>query len=531
MNQSVAVVVDNIAYKLNPDSTHSILHTGRAPVALKGYYYKKLSTQRYAEIKYKDYIKIEVAENVGVRESFERLPVKKNTLNEFFNRSWNIHNNYQLPKVYEPLKIIHELSSNIHKDDEIPTIHIEGNPNELDSIHRNAVNETEAKTSVSFIATNEAFKFEGAMIRISGQLTRNLDKSSYRLKLKKKDRLYGYRTFKLRAMATDKSYLREQLAYGVSVSAGLASPRASYVRLIINHQDVGLFGFVDHVKNPWLANKFDYGNETYENGPLYASKTIQRKETKLPNDLSYQSNLTLYTEGQYLIREKASNGSKTDFLPLQTLTKLIEQAPISGPNAANEWKSFLDTDSVLRSIALETLLGNGDGYVIRSSNYHIYQDPKSSKFIWIPFDMDLTLGTRIGNATQMLSGNYRAWRTFEQKPLTKKITDVPELRKEFEEIIQKLNEEIINPKYIFPRIDSIADMIREDVIWDKSCVRLGNPEKKPLPPFIKEFPDTPFDEAINGTVISEKFYSVKYWLQSAYQNTTNFYSQEASKSS
>ncbi|KAI9264731.1 coth protein-domain-containing protein [Sporodiniella umbellata] len=524
LNQTIyrglAVVVDNTTYMLDPYKEHSVLHVTMAPIAQKGYYYTKIETE---------------SKN-SVREPFMRLPVQEDTLHEFFNRSWNTHNNYRLPQVYPMLPIAHRVPSKLHRDNEIPTVHIVGDQTEFDRMHKDSFGNVTVKTVVNYMSLSDALQFEDVRVRISGRLSRTKKKLSYKLQLKEEDDLYGYRTIKLRAMARDPSYVREQVAYDVIQSAGLVTTGTSYVRVILNQQDLGLFGIIEHFENPWLANVFADADGDYQQGPLFSAIYRGSKNKSLKSDLTYYSDLSLYADGEYKIRQNAADVNTDGFGPLQTLAQMIDNAPTTGQDAVYTWKSFLDMDSVLRSLALEILLGNTDGYLTRMNNFHIYWVPETEKFMLIPVDMDMTLGKRLQNLSGMWSGNYQTWPNFQTRPLTKKILAISQFRQEFETIIQKLNEKIINPQYIFARIDSITEMIREDVIWDKGCQRLGNSNTKvpgfsntdktwPENPVVD--PDTAFGDSINGTTIIQNEMSVKLWLKSIHQNTTDFYSLRA----
>ena len=74
--------------------------------------------------------------------------------------------------------------------------------------------------------------FTGVELEISGRFSRESSKSSYNLKIPKKQKLYNYRRLKLRSMATDPSYIREDLGYKMLASAGVPTTYSSYVRYV-----------------------------------------------------------------------------------------------------------------------------------------------------------------------------------------------------------------------------------------------------------------------------------------------------------
>jgi hypothetical protein len=116
----MGVLVDNQIYPLSPSEESSILHTGQAPVAKKGYRYTILE-----------------GKNITSQESFSRSPSSSDTKNEYYNRSWNKWDLKKLPIVLPKLPIINRIESDLHIDGEIPTIHFVGNQNALDEMHKN----------------------------------------------------------------------------------------------------------------------------------------------------------------------------------------------------------------------------------------------------------------------------------------------------------------------------------------------------------------------------------------------------------
>lgn len=337
LNQSetMGVTVDNATYPLKlRNSNTKILYSGMAPTAKSSYNYVKFYPN-----------------NTAVQESFKRAPVTQNTVNEFFNRTWNNYSVAQLPQIYPPLPAIKRVSSQLHKEGQIPTIHISGNQTLFDEMHSNSTADLSVMSNISYVSLNDSLFYEDVRVTLAGRSSRWLPKLSYNLKLDKHDRLYKYRRVKLRALDTDPSYLREQLAYDIIKSVGLASAEFSYVRVFMNDQPLGLFGIIETFQDPWLANTFANGSSSYKNGYLYQGvfMTPQSAAQGHISDLSYMSNLTAYGDGQYKIKQEASKGDKVNWEPLQEFTEFISTAPTNQSDAVATWRKHLDTDSFLRS--------------------------------------------------------------------------------------------------------------------------------------------------------------------------------------
>ncbi|KAG1149569.1 hypothetical protein G6F37_008646 [Rhizopus arrhizus] len=532
--RSMAVIVDNVSYPLEANKTFPILFSGKAPYAQSGYHYAKMY----------------VSDNSTLAEPFERQPVNQSTPHEFFNRTWNTHDNAQLPQVYPPLNSIHRIKSDLHRDNEVPTIHIIGNQTELDQMKGNTTADVSVKTTVSYLSLHDAFQFEKVKISLSGNSARMMPKLSYNLKLHKKDKLYGYRNLKLRSLSFDPSYIREQLGYDILKSAGLISSEFSFVRVFMNHQELGLFGIIDTFKDPWLSNVFANGDSSYEHGYLYQSKSSGANNHSA--DLSYYNNVTAYADGEFKIKEEATKGEKDNYKPLMDFTKFIAEAPINGSDAIKEWNKKLDTETFLRSMAIEVLGGYSDGYIANTNNFYLYQYPDSGQYLYIAADLDLCLGSTIQNITNMWSGNYSTFPGWNTRPLVNQIMRVPEFNQKFKQSLQELNTKLFNLDVVNPRINDLVNMLREDIAWDTelndgliksffSNMGLSNGtnglsapgftkilEANPIPLDLAKrmLNRVPLDVAVNGPTGHISLSGLKEWFSVIHQNTTNFFLQQ-----
>lgn len=120
------------------------------------------------------------------------------------------------------------------------------------------------------------------------------------------------------------------------------------------------------------------------------------------------------------------------------------------------------------------LLGLSDGYLVMTDNYHIYQEhPDSERFIWLPNDVDMSLGNTVARRSKLWSGNYNNYPGFDSRPLSEKIVRIPELKERFEFYVKDMAERLLNPDVSFPFIDDTVAMITEDVGWDRSLPRMN----------------------------------------------------------
>lgn len=128
---------------------------------------------------------------------------------------------------------------------------------------------------------------------------------------------------------------------------------------------MGLYGFIENYRNPWLKNEFN-GGEKMDVGFLYQGMSGS-PTTGSRSDLSYRGdNVTAYADGAYRLKEapkadkadtKKDAGDEdkedpvanpVDFTKLMEYTKFLEQGPVNGSDAVNAWKEKMDMESVIR---------------------------------------------------------------------------------------------------------------------------------------------------------------------------------------
>ncbi|KAI9274035.1 coth protein-domain-containing protein [Helicostylum pulchrum] len=532
-NMSVAVVVDKVTYPLQ--ATFGILYKGDAPSATTEYH--------YAFVDNKD---------VKVSEPFTRPPLKdglSTTLNEFFNRSISTYEVNTLPQVLEPLSSIHRINSGLHNMNQIPSIHIYGNTSATKYLEDNQSEDYKVKLNVAYIGLDSVQVFENVKISLAGRSSRWIPKLSYGLKFDKKNdtTLFGFKNFKLRALARDSSYLRENLCYSSYRSIGAPASGFSYVRLFIDNKAVGLYGLIETFQNPWAAAEFADGEKGYKAGYLYQGIgfSVTNAGVLKISDLRYEGiDMANYRVGQYKIKAGKHKKRINAYQDLQEFTKFINESSVS-TTPESEWEKKLDVDGFLRAMAIENVLGLSDGYMPSANNFYLYRDPnQNNRFTYIAADMDSTIGNGIYLLDLMLSGNYSEHPGFSFRPLTRKIFSYPNYLNKYKEYILKFTQTLVNPSIMFPYIDSVVDMIRPEVEWDQSLPRVGKTVKDPYgskntevllnlvqshspPGLVISFQNRTesFDVAINGPFRDDTRVNLKDFIIEKSSNVLAFYNQ------
>ncbi|KAI8991208.1 coth protein-domain-containing protein [Mycotypha africana] len=517
-SQTIAVVLDDRqVYLLN--DTHeatSLLHMGKAPRPSNDYKYVILDKDT------KDMIRQEPFTRVAPFASTE------STLNEHFSISWNRADEYQLVNVFDPLPVIRRIESKIHVQGQIPTLHITGNPSDIDSLHHHQLEDIDVEDlQMIYISVNEVKTFDHVKLSISGRSTRLMPKLGYAIQLSKKQELYGHRRFKLRASAADPTFMTENMGYSMANAMGLPASQYSYVRLYINQQSIGLFGFVEHLKNPWVRNEFGNGDKDYQQGTLWvgqnsfnktevsqgeSSTTTNRLSNKtqqqLHADFSYfgRDNVGLY-QTFYPVKEKPSKG-EPDYSRLIDFTEFLSKQPdtiVTHPSVVDAWEHHIDVESFLRTMALDLLTMDTDGFVANNNNFLLYDDVERKQLVLSEQDFDLSCGIVLPqyNASRVWGGNYSEFPGMETQPLSSKILQVPAFREKFDELMRHATQQLFTSGAVRKRIDTLYAMLQEDVAWDKSLPPVGEFKWK-LPANMSSMMSdammkgVPFEQAVYG---------------------------------
>lgn len=189
-------------------------------------------------------------------------------------------------------------------------------------------------------------------------------------------RLHGLKKLNLHAMGRDPSMLREQLGYALFREMGVASPRTTYTRVVINGALEGLFLGVEQIDGRFTRARFTEGGQ----GNLY-------KEVwpNVPDESRFREAL------------RTNEGEET---PVDSMLSFARAIQID-PDGALSW---LDRDYMLRYIAVDRMILNDDGafrwYCFAAfgvdlglgwnHNYYWYESPVGSRVWLIPWDLDLS---------------------------------------------------------------------------------------------------------------------------------------------
>ncbi len=295
--------------------------------------------------------------------------------------------------------------------------------------------------------------WDKAEIRYKGHSNRFFSKKPLRVRFPKKHLFEGMEDLNLNAMYTDKSFIREKLAWNLFEEMGELAPRAHYATFSLNGKSQGLYLVVEKVDKYFLQNHGRMISSVYNAGGYYSL-----------GDMTVQSRKLL---PMYYPKEV---GDKDDYDDLFNLFTSLNSSPDSGfPRVAD---SLFDMNSVYNWFAGNILMMMGDSY---NKNYLLYRDVSRRTGQWtvIPWDYDISFGTTgdfvvpyprsllndgFGYTFPPLSGPTNI--------LKERMQRSPAMMDRLRLRVDTLLNTIFTNEHLDPMIDSLASLIRNEVVAD-----------------------------------------------------------------
>ncbi|KAG0337979.1 hypothetical protein BG000_004735 [Podila horticola] len=420
-----------------------------------------------ASVSYK-YVQLNKAGKVTESEkSMRKLPAGAvYTPNEFFGRRQSVYSVPALPQVYEN-KL--EQNSPFFRDGFIGNLFIECP--EADWKKLNVVGSYEhIKVKVHYIGANENVVIDNAKLELAGHSMREYAKLSYHLKFPEATPLLDLASLKLRSGENDKSMIREKLYVDMLNNIGVPAQQTTYVRMFWNGEPIGLYVAMEVLRENWVRKVLHSNTTNVQVGSLFRMNASGGKEANLEwhgpatkGNEDYDR-YTLVVKGQNVPKDK-------DMSELVAFMKdLKDYDPKKTKDPIAYWQRRLDLDIFLKSMAMEYLTVASDAYWQEGSNYQMYYDPVTKKWIWLPMDFDDTFTRNSEPYKKIPRINDKG---YESVLVSKLILDTPAISAKFEDHVKTITSYILNPKALNPYLDAYVHMIDEDVAWDRKLPRVA----------------------------------------------------------
>ena len=267
----------------------------------------------------------------------------------------------------------------------------------------------------------------------------------------KDQRFYGFKQLNLNNNFDDKSLMREKVAGDLFRVFGLPVAKSAYYEVYINYQGksqyFGLYTLVEEVDNTVIKTQFTNGD-----GNLYK-----------PEGTAAGFALGKYNTTDFY---KKTNEVAGDYSDVKALYDALHSAlRISDPMTWRELLSLkINMDLYLRWLAANTVMQNWDTYGRMTHNYYLYNDPSTSKLVWIPWDNNEALqeGKMGGSIAINLGGVTSEW------PLISFIASDETYFALYKQYAREFASTVFEPSKMYAKYDYFGNLIRESVIKEES---------------------------------------------------------------
>jgi hypothetical protein len=203
--------------------------------------------------------------------------------------------------------------------------------------------------------------YYGVGIRQRGQSVCRSNKPYLKVRFQRGREFEGARKINLQSYWTDKSLIREVMAWETFNDVGMPYCQDRFIRLHANGKYFGLYGRLEHPDQRFLDR-----NRLYADGNLYKA-TASREEVN----------------GTY---EKKTN-ENGDMSDLRSFLTQLHSTPAA--QLKDFFQQRVDEDRVIDYQLGQTLTNNSD---YPHKNHYLYHDTERGKWMPLTWDMDLTFG-------------------------------------------------------------------------------------------------------------------------------------------
>ena len=251
----------------------------------------------------------------------------------------------------------------------------------------------------------------------------------------------GEKTFNLHPGVIDTSKMREAIAYAVFRAAGVPAPRTTYAEVtftvpgVIATSSAGLFTIIEDVNKTFLERVLPPGT-----GLLMKPEGLRGGVRSLGDAWS-----------QYAPVLRPDRDATThEQQRVMEFSKLVSQTDVA--LFRSRIGDYLDVETFLRFIAVNAFLVNWDGYLRGGHNFYLYLDPADDKFRFLPWDLDLSLGSRMGRGGE--TSDIMAPAGTDQ-PLIYWLLDDPAVAARYKAIVRELGGTAFSAAHLTKLIDAL----------------------------------------------------------------------------
>ena len=312
--------------------------------------------------------------------------------------------------------------------------------------------------------THAEFEFDGrvftnvaARLKGNGTWLGSLigEKRSFKVDLNKfsdGQKLGGMDEFNFHNLINDRSYLSDALSCEFFREAGVPAPRTAYAWLTVSveakwtNQPLGLYAMIEPVDGDFARRWFGS-----KKAPVFKPVTYELFQDRGDDWTNYAAIYDLKTQAT-----PAQQRRVMDF------AKLVSHA--DDAKFAARVGEFLDLEAFARFLAGQVLLANYDSFLANGQNFYVYLDPRSDKFGFIPWDMDLSWGSFFLLGTTEQRERASIWHPWVgRNRLLERVMKTEEFRRLYRAQLEEFLARLFVAEKWNARIDELAALVRGPV--------------------------------------------------------------------
>jgi DNA-directed RNA polymerase specialized sigma24 family protein len=253
-------------------------------------------------------------------------------------------------------------------------------------------------------------------------------------------------------LIADQSGMSDALGYEFFRDTGVPAPRTAYAWLTVSvdgrwdRKPLGLYVMVEPVDAEFAADRFNS-----KKAPVFKPVTYQLFE-HLGDDWSAYAAI-------YDLKTKATAEQQRRVIEFARLVTFASEVEFAGRVG-----DFLDLDAFARFLAGIVMLSSYDGILSDGQNFYVYLDPRSNKFGFIPWDLDLAWGSFFLLGTTKERERASIWHPWVgQNRFLERVMAVEEFRRIYRAHLEDFSTRLFVPGRLHQRIDEIAAVIRSPI--------------------------------------------------------------------
>jgi len=301
----------------------------------------------------------------------------------------------------------------------------------------------------------------------------------------------GQELFGLKRLGLDNgiqfgSLFSERLLNDILLEENVPAARATFATLAINGTNMGVYVELERIDKRFLARHFDDND-----GNLYKCD-----EGGPGARLEYLGDdPTLYAIGTHQTFEIKTNEDTADRSDLVALMSTLDHGTSDDVAAA------VDLDGVVALMPVMMLGGAFDQYTgFQAHNYYLYRDPSTSKWSYIPHDLDVGFADNAFGMIAVIDGWDAATpRPISPLPLVDRVLDDPDLLARYRDRAIVDLDRYFEPTALAAKLDALYAQIADDLAVDPyPATRVTNSDLAGYPGIVADlesFMQTRYDAA------------------------------------